>query len=238
MVVVSFAPSCALSPGKPAVIVRDVHKWYRVYASPTERIKRVIGRRSRYLDIQALDHINLEVAPGTAVGIIGENGAGKSTLMKIIAGTTSPTVGTDRGERYGGRHSRTRRGLPPGVFRPRQRGALRRVDGFGSRGDGEPSRRYLRLCRARRFYRASGQELLHRDGHAARLCGRHPRQSRCPGGGRGARGRRRLLSEEVRRQDSRDQGSGNDHRLLFPRHVLRDHVLRPRALDRPGTNRA
>lgn len=83
-----------LSSGKPAVIVRDVHKWYRVYASPTERIKRVIGRRSRHLDIQALDHINLEVAPGTAVGIIGENGAGKSTLMKIIAGTTSPTVGT------------------------------------------------------------------------------------------------------------------------------------------------
>ena len=77
----------------PAVTVREVHKWYRVYASPTERIKRVIGRRSRHLDIQALDRINFEVAPGTAVGIIGENGAGKSTLMKIIAGTTSPTVG-------------------------------------------------------------------------------------------------------------------------------------------------
>ncbi len=83
-----------LDPRHPAVIVRDVHKWYRVYASPTERIKRVIGRRSRHLDIQALDRINIEVAPGTAVGIIGENGAGKSTLMKIIAGTTSPTVGT------------------------------------------------------------------------------------------------------------------------------------------------
>ncbi len=83
-----------LSSGKPAVIVRDVHKWYRVYASPTERIKRVIGRRSRHLDVQALDRINLEVVPGTAVGIIGENGSGKSTLMKIIAGTTSPTIGS------------------------------------------------------------------------------------------------------------------------------------------------
>jgi len=88
-----FRSIMPLSSGKPAVIVRDVHKWYRVYASPTERIKRVIGRRSRHLDIQALDHINLEVVPGTAVGIIGENGAGKSTLMKVIAGTTSPTVG-------------------------------------------------------------------------------------------------------------------------------------------------
>ena len=83
----------ALGPAQPAVTVREVHKWYRIYASPTERIKRVIGRRSRYLDIQALDHVSLEVAPGTAIGIIGENGAGKSTLMKIIAGTTSPTAG-------------------------------------------------------------------------------------------------------------------------------------------------
>jgi lipopolysaccharide transport system ATP-binding protein len=89
-----FRSIMPLSSGKPAVIVRDVHKWYRVYASPTERIKRVFGRRSRHLDVQALDRINIEVVPGTAVGIIGENGAGKSTLMKIIAGTTSPTVGT------------------------------------------------------------------------------------------------------------------------------------------------
>ena len=77
----------------PAVVVRDLHKWYRVYASPAERIKRVIGRKSRHLDIQALDGVDFEVPPGIALGIIGENGAGKSTLMKIIAGTTSPTVG-------------------------------------------------------------------------------------------------------------------------------------------------
>jgi lipopolysaccharide transport system ATP-binding protein len=83
----------ALDSGRPAISVRDVHKWYRVYASPTERIKRVVGRRSRHLDVQALDQVSFEVEPGIAVGIIGENGAGKSTLMKIIAGTTAPTAG-------------------------------------------------------------------------------------------------------------------------------------------------
>ncbi len=83
----------ALSPGRPSVSVRDVHKWYRVYASPTERIKRVLGRRSRHLDVQALDRITFEVPRGEAMGIIGENGAGKSTLMKIVAGTTVPTAG-------------------------------------------------------------------------------------------------------------------------------------------------
>lgn len=83
----------ALRAHQPAVLVRDVHKWYRVYASPTERIKRVLGRRSRHLDIQALDRVNFELPAGTALGIIGENGSGKSTLMKIIAGTTAATAG-------------------------------------------------------------------------------------------------------------------------------------------------
>jgi lipopolysaccharide transport system ATP-binding protein len=75
------------------VSVRGVHKWYRVYASPGERIKRVLGAPSRYLDVQALDDVSFEVPAGTAMGIIGDNGAGKSTLMKVVAGTTTPTAG-------------------------------------------------------------------------------------------------------------------------------------------------
>lgn len=86
-------PVMASSIPRPAVSVCGLHKWYRVYASPTERIKRVVGRASRHLDIQALDDVSFEVASGTALGVIGDNGAGKSTLMKIIAGTTSPTAG-------------------------------------------------------------------------------------------------------------------------------------------------
>jgi len=76
-----------------AVTAADVHKWYRVYASPTERVKRVLGRPSRHLEFQALDGVSFAVEPGTALGIVGENGAGKSTLLKLIAGTTLPTAG-------------------------------------------------------------------------------------------------------------------------------------------------
>ena len=44
--------------------------------------------------LSALDGIDLEVAPGEALGVIGENGAGKSTLLKLVAGVTARTSGT------------------------------------------------------------------------------------------------------------------------------------------------
>ena len=46
--------------------------------------------------IHALQGVDLSVAAGEAVGLMGDNGAGKSTLMKIIAGNFPPTKGTIR----------------------------------------------------------------------------------------------------------------------------------------------
>lgn len=43
--------------------------------------------------IQALSEVDLMVAPGEVLGLMGDNGAGKSTLAKIIAGNFPPTTG-------------------------------------------------------------------------------------------------------------------------------------------------
>lgn len=42
----------------------------------------------------ALDNINLHLAPGDFVTIIGSNGAGKSTMMNMISGALTPDFGT------------------------------------------------------------------------------------------------------------------------------------------------
>jgi ABC-type multidrug transport system ATPase subunit len=46
------------------------------------------GRRA------VLRGVDLAVAPGLLVGIVGENGAGKSTLLRILAGELAPSSGS------------------------------------------------------------------------------------------------------------------------------------------------
>lgn len=42
----------------------------------------------------ALRNVNLSVAPGEVVGLVGANGCGKSTLLKIVAGVLVPDEGS------------------------------------------------------------------------------------------------------------------------------------------------
>lgn len=55
-----------------------------------------VSHRYRHASELALDTINLAIAPGEAVAIIGRSGCGKSTLLHIIAGLIKPTAGEVR----------------------------------------------------------------------------------------------------------------------------------------------
>src|SRR5690242_15332443 len=48
----------------------------------------------RFPGIIALDRVNLSLARGEVLAVIGENGAGKSTLMKVLAGVEHPDAGS------------------------------------------------------------------------------------------------------------------------------------------------
>ncbi|MEU4427752.1 ATP-binding cassette domain-containing protein [Actinoplanes sp. NPDC024001] len=54
---------------------------------------RVLNVAKRFGALTALRDVNLHVAKGEVLGLIGDNGAGKSTLMKIICGFHRPDSG-------------------------------------------------------------------------------------------------------------------------------------------------
>jgi ABC-type polysaccharide/polyol phosphate transport system ATPase subunit len=52
------------------------------------------GLRKHYGGVRALDGLDLEVAAGETVALVGANGSGKSTALRLMAGIYPPTEGS------------------------------------------------------------------------------------------------------------------------------------------------
>src|ERR1044072_1310458 len=65
--------------------------------------------------VDALKHLDLQVATGEVFGFLGPNGAGKSTTIKCLMGLIRPTAGTATimGEQVGSVASRQKVGFLP-----------------------------------------------------------------------------------------------------------------------------
>ncbi len=83
-------------PGREiAIRLQDVSKFYKLYDSKRDRMREAfdVRRRKRHREFYALRGVNLDVARGEILGVVGRNGAGKSTLLKILSGVIQANGG-------------------------------------------------------------------------------------------------------------------------------------------------
>ena len=58
-----------------------------------KKVLEVRGLCKSYSNLQVLNGLDFELAPGDRIGIIGPNGAGKSTFLDLLAGVQTPDAG-------------------------------------------------------------------------------------------------------------------------------------------------
>jgi ABC-type polysaccharide/polyol phosphate transport system ATPase subunit len=80
----------------PAISLKGIGKKYRIASSKSLHLRELLsfGKKQHAQDFWALQDVDLEIEPGTTLGILGRNGAGKSTMLQIISGVLQPTTGT------------------------------------------------------------------------------------------------------------------------------------------------
>src|SRR6266540_7489891 len=54
---------------------------------------RTSGLTRRFGDLTAVDHLDLEIAPGEIFGLVGPDGAGKTTTLRLLCGLMNPSEG-------------------------------------------------------------------------------------------------------------------------------------------------
>ncbi|USQ81089.1 ABC transporter ATP-binding protein [Ornithinimicrobium faecis] len=63
---------------------------------PAPDLIHVRGLTKTYGDVTALHALDLDLAPGQVIGLLGENGCGKTTLLKVLAGVLADYTGEVR----------------------------------------------------------------------------------------------------------------------------------------------
>ncbi|MGO2132605.1 MAG: ABC transporter ATP-binding protein [Halomonas sp.] len=75
------------------ITVSNLHKSFKLFAKPVDRLREAITGRARHTTHVALDGISFQVGKGEVLGVLGRNGAGKSTLLKLMTGVLLPDAG-------------------------------------------------------------------------------------------------------------------------------------------------
>ena len=82
---------------EPAIHLHELCKTYRVAERESgmgAAVQSLFHRRMQ--EINAVDGLTFDLAPGEIVGFLGPNGAGKTTTLKMLSGLLHPTAGEGR----------------------------------------------------------------------------------------------------------------------------------------------
>lgn len=78
-----------------AIRMQGLCKSFPIYSKPYHRLLQMVSPEPKrwFREFHALRDIDLTVARGETLGIVGRNGSGKSTLLQLICGTLTPSAG-------------------------------------------------------------------------------------------------------------------------------------------------
>ena len=74
--------------------VREVGLDFQASGARPRRLIEARGITKRFGDRTVFEALDLVIAPGTRLGLVGPNGCGKSTLLRVLIGEEAPTAGT------------------------------------------------------------------------------------------------------------------------------------------------
>ncbi|HZY53438.1 MAG TPA: ATP-binding cassette domain-containing protein, partial [Reyranella sp.] len=78
----------------PLLSLRGITKRFVQRVDLAGKIANAFGAGMRETVVQAVSDVDLDVAEGEVVGLVGESGCGKSTLGRIVAGIMPQSAGT------------------------------------------------------------------------------------------------------------------------------------------------
>ncbi len=78
---------------EPILSLRGISKRFTKPLDAAAKLANLVGAKNREITVHAVDNVDLDVARGEVVGLVGESGCGKSTLGRVVAGIHAASEG-------------------------------------------------------------------------------------------------------------------------------------------------